>query len=189
MLSERVHLENKRVHRTGTRPAIAYRQARLQCLADMVRKGVGGDIIRLDQRRIEQIAQGHGIAGLKSDTGGRALPEGRVRDNRHLREITALLRCPIEHHHGSGDLGQAADLSFLVGLEFVEHKPGLGVDHDRSLRRPGRIRTREEQREGENRKRNFAEEKRHSRVSPQHVNWPSGLRNRQSQFLPKYGFA
>ena len=67
MLCERVHLKDKIVDRRAARRLSAWRNKRLQGVADVIRESVGGNVVGLHKRRIEQIAQRDGIARLKTN--------------------------------------------------------------------------------------------------------------------------
>ena len=66
--------------------------------ADVLRQRVCGNVIRLNERGIEKIAQRDPVAGLKSDIILKVSDESLLRNRRNLIEVTAFVLCPVKHH-------------------------------------------------------------------------------------------
>ena len=104
LLGQRVHLGDEHIHRRDFRFA-RRRHARRECRSNVIRQRVGGDIVRLDERGIEKVAQRDHIPRLKSDV-VLECPDKRLWRNDHgLIEIAPFMLGPIQHDHGSRDLG------------------------------------------------------------------------------------
>jgi len=87
----------------------------------------GSDVVGLHEGGVEQIAQGGAIARLEA----RALSPGDLRgfgrDGGELSEIGVAGLAPVEHDHGGGDLGEAADGKLLVGMSLLENEAGGAI--------------------------------------------------------------
>ena len=151
---------------------------RLQGVADVIRQGVGGDVVGLHERRVKQVAQRDRIARLKTNVVLARSGKGGFGNDCDLREIAALFRRPIEHHHRRRDLRQAADLAFLVGLELLQNVAGLGVDRDRCLGRARMARSRQKRARVRERGAGFYEGKRSRRSDRCTVTGATSLGNR-----------
>jgi hypothetical protein len=104
----------------------------------MSRQGVGRDVIGLNQRGVKKITQRDAIAGLKANEIFARADERFGRNGRELIQITCTLFRPIDYDHGGRDFGQAADLTFVPGIDLIQDKTSLRIDDDigaRSLER------------------------------------------------------
>ena len=88
-----------------------------------------GGVIALHEGGIEQVPQGALIAGLEADTARRAHGGGGRGDGGLLGEVLLLGGGPIQHHHGSGDFSEAANLQLLGGIGALQHR-ARGIIHN-----------------------------------------------------------
>ena len=104
-------------------------------MADVIRQRVSSDVIRLDKRRVEKIAQRDPVARLKADEIFAGAGKCFRRDRGHLVQVARFFLRPIEHHHRSRHLGEAADLAFVFYRLLLEDVTGLQINDRVSFRR------------------------------------------------------
>ena len=94
-------------------------------------------VVGLHERRINEIAQRDAIARLQ--TAGIFAADARDggRDFDFRRQGRIGRGGPVKRDHGSGDFGQAGDLSFFAGVGSVENVSRLIIDDDVTLGRAG----------------------------------------------------
>src|SRR5690242_2706320 len=99
----------------------------------MVCQRIGGNVVRLDERGVKQIAQIDPVARLETDIVFGYAHKCFGWDRRDLVQITAALLGPIEHNHGRSDFRKTANLSLLGRLLRIEDSAGCSIDNDISL--------------------------------------------------------
>ena len=71
----------------------------------MTGQGISGDVVGLNKRGVEQIAQRNRVARLEFDIILARADEGLGRNRYRLIEIAALMLRPVEDNRGGCDLG------------------------------------------------------------------------------------
>ena len=61
----------------------------------------------------------------------RAPNKSLLRNGDRLIKIAAFVFGPIQHDPGGGDLGQAADLAFVLRLLLLQNVAGARIDNDK----------------------------------------------------------
>jgi hypothetical protein len=101
--------------------------------ANVLRKGVGGDVVRGQKCAVDEVAQAHRVAGLKADSAHSSLRLCVGRDLGECGKVGFIEVCPVERYERRGDLCQAGNLDLGVLVFGIQNSPGLVVDDDVAL--------------------------------------------------------
>lgn len=101
-----------------------------QFASDMVRDGGGGDIVGGHERRVEEVAEGEGVARLQTGGIDAADSHGGGRDLDHFAQGNQVHFGGIQNNGGRGDFGEAGDLSAFVASLGGEDMAGAVVKKD-----------------------------------------------------------
>src|ERR1019366_10076785 len=95
--------------------------------------GISCDVVRLNKRGVEQIAQRDRVARLEFDIIFASSDEGLGRNRYRLIEIAALMLGPVEDNRGGCDLGQTSNLPLLFRLLLLKNIASPRINNDERL--------------------------------------------------------
>ena len=123
---QRIHLADENRDRD---PALRGRSRndRLERDPNMVRQGVGCDVVRLDEGRVKQIAQRDRVARLETNEVFARADKRFGWKRRDLVEVAGSFVGPVEHDHRCRDFGQASNLTFLPWLPLIQNAASLRI--------------------------------------------------------------
>jgi len=93
-----------------------------------MRQCICSNIVGLNERRIEKIAQCDAVSRLKADVIFQDSNKRLLRNRHSLVEITRFLFRPIEYDARGCNFCQAADLQLFPGLLLFKDVAGLCID-------------------------------------------------------------
>ncbi len=101
--------------------------------AHMLGKGGCRDVVRSHEGGVQKIAEAERVAFLEACGIDSSRPHRSSGYRSHLAEIGFVKLRPVEYDHRRGDLCQAGNLQFFVGILRSEYQTGLIVDNDVAL--------------------------------------------------------